>query len=174
MKKFIASFFHAGNHTTIAVYILERPSRGAPREYVLHSLDPGSDCASCWFSFPKYTLVYSGSYFTLNPFLAYWRPNTSVQVNNTSALHHIHTDMHMYITLILLFILFFTLLPLILAGRLPLTLPVGHSGFSKQRSFKEKKNQSSLAYLCKKIFRREYAICQEYVHYTSDAHCKHA
>jgi hypothetical protein len=43
-----------------------------------------------------------------------------------SALLHIHTDTYIYITSILLFILFFTLLPLLLAGRLPLTLPVGH------------------------------------------------
>ncbi len=103
----------------------------------MHGLDPGLVWASCWFSFPKYILVYSptqylavcsnGSSFSHKPFLAYWRPNTSVQVNNTSALHRIHTDTHIYITSKLLFILFFTLLPLLLASRLPLTLPVGHN-----------------------------------------------
>ncbi len=46
----------------------------------------------------------NSSCFTLNPFLAYWRPSTSVQVNNTSALHHIHTDIRIYITSALLFI----------------------------------------------------------------------
>ncbi len=42
----------------------------------------------------------NGSYFTLNPFFAYWLPNTSVQVNNTSYTHrhtylrHININIH--------------------------------------------------------------------------------
>ncbi len=72
------------------------------------------------------TICSNASYFALNPFLAYWQPNTSVQVNNMSVLHRIHMDTHIYITSILLFILVFTLLPLLLAGQLPLTLPIRH------------------------------------------------
>jgi hypothetical protein len=74
---------------------------------------------------PCLAVCSNGSYFALNPFLAYWRLNTSVQVNIMSALHDVHTDTHIYITSILQFILFFTLLPLLLAGRLPLTFPSG-------------------------------------------------
>ncbi len=131
------SFIWAITHLQLCTY-LNGHLLGAPCENVLHGLDPGLDCASCWFSFLKYFLAYSGPPNILpfastahishpNPFLAYWRLTTSVYVNNKSALHHIHTDTHITITSILLFILFFTLLPLLLAGWLPPTLPVGHN-----------------------------------------------
>jgi hypothetical protein len=132
------SFFHTGSHTNTALYILEQPSSWSTSR--LHPSWPWSKSRLCLLLvlFPQvysylfwptqyFAIFFNGSYFTLNPFLAYWGPNTSVQVNNTSALHHIHTYTHIYITSILLFILFFTLLPLLLAGQLPLTLPVGHS-----------------------------------------------
>ncbi len=75
----------------------------------------------------KYILVCSGPPSILllvpaahvshsTPFLLTGRLNTSVQVNNMSALHPIYTDTHIYTTSILTFILFFTLLPLPLAG----------------------------------------------------------
>jgi hypothetical protein len=131
----MASFFHTGSHTNMALYILERPSfwstsrirpswpRSRGRLCLLLVLFP--QVYSCLLWPTQYLAVCcNGSCFALNPFLAYWQPNTSVQVNNTLALHHINTDTHIYITSILLFILFFTLLPLLLAGRLPLTLPV--------------------------------------------------
>jgi hypothetical protein len=138
LKKFVASFFLTGNHTTTALYILVRPSswstsrirpswpRSRVRLCLLLVLFPQVYCCFLWST--QYLVNCSNSsYFALNPFLAYWRPNTSVQVNNTSALHHIHMDMHIYITSILLFVLFFTLLPLLLAGRLPLILSVRHN-----------------------------------------------
>jgi hypothetical protein len=85
---------------------------------------------SCLLWPTQYLAVCSnGSYFAINPFLAYWRLNTSVHVNNSLVLQHIHTDTHVYITSILLFILFFTLLPLLLAGRVPLTLPIEHNDY---------------------------------------------
>jgi hypothetical protein len=55
---------------------------GAPREYVLHGLDPGLDSASLWPSTPCVFHVATphsvsrcypnGSGFTLNPFIAIW------------------------------------------------------------------------------------------------------
>ncbi len=122
----------------MALYVLERPfscgtsriclswPRSRSRLSLLLVFFP--QVYSCLLWPTKYVAVCSsGSYFALNPFLAYWQPNTSVQVNNTTTLHHIHTDTHICIKSILLFILFFTLLPLLLACHLPLTPPVGHS-----------------------------------------------
>ncbi len=139
----MASFFHTGNHTIIVLYILEQPSswstslirpswpRSRVRLCLLLVLFP--QVYSCLLWPTQYLAVFSnGSYFTLNPFLADWRLSTSVQVNNTTALHHLHMDTHIYITSILLFILFFTLLLLLLAGWLPLTLPVGHNKYSER------------------------------------------
>jgi hypothetical protein len=138
LEKFMASIFHAGNHTIIVLYILERPSswstsqirpswpRSRVRLCLLQVLFP--QVYSCLLWPTQYLAVCSnGSYFELIPFLADWLLNTSIQVNNTTALHHIYTDTHIYITLTLLFILFFKLLPLLLAGQQPLTLPVRHS-----------------------------------------------
>jgi hypothetical protein len=139
---FMASLFHTGNQTTITLYILERASswgtswicpswpQSRVRMCLLLVLFPQVySCLHSCLPWPtQYLAICSnGSYFALNPSLAYWRPNTSEQVNNMSALHHIHKDTHIYITSILLFILLFTLLPLLLAGQLPLTLPVGHN-----------------------------------------------
>jgi hypothetical protein len=134
----MASFFHTGNHTIIVLYILERQSswstlricpswpQSRVRLCLLLVLFP--QVYSCLLWPTQYLPVCSNSsYFALNPFLADWRLNTSVQVNNTTALDHIYTDTHIYITSILLFILFSTVLPLLLAGQLPLALPVGHS-----------------------------------------------
>ncbi len=131
-------FFHTGSHTIMALYILERPSswstsrihlsRPLSRGRLSLSLVPFPQVHSCLLWTTQYlTVCPNGSCFALNPILAYWRPSASVQVNNTSVLHHIHMDKCIYITSVLLLIFFFTLLPLPLAGRLPLTLPVGHS-----------------------------------------------
>jgi hypothetical protein len=123
----MASFFHMGSRANMALYICERPSswstsqirlswpRSRGRLSLLLVLFPQVYSCLPWPT--QYLAVCSnGSYITLNPFLAYWWPITSVQVNNTSALHHIHTDTHICITSILLLILFFTFLPLLLAG----------------------------------------------------------
>jgi hypothetical protein len=120
-QKSMVSFFHTGSHTTMALYILEQPSsfstswirlswpRSRGRLSLLLVLFPQVYSSLLWPT--QYLAICSnGSCLALNPFLAYWQPNTSVQVNNTSALHHIHTDTHIYITSILLFIIFFTLL----------------------------------------------------------------
>jgi hypothetical protein len=121
----------------IILYILERTSswstsricplwpRSRVRLRLLLVLSP--KYISCLLWPTQYRAVCSNSsYFALKPCLADWQLNTSVQVNNTTALHHIYSDTHIYITLISLFILFFTLLPPSLAGRLPQSLPVWH------------------------------------------------
>jgi hypothetical protein len=112
----MASFFQMGNHTNIALYILERPSswstsrirpswpRSRVRMCLLLVLFPQVYPCLLWPT-QYLTICSNGSNFALNPFLIYWRPNTSVQVNNTSALHHMRTDTHIYITSVLLFIL---------------------------------------------------------------------
>ncbi len=53
--------------------------------------------------------------------------NTKVQVNNTAVPHLTHTYTHVHITLVLLSVSFFTLLPPPLSGRLAQTLPVWHN-----------------------------------------------
>ncbi len=65
--------------------------------------------------------------FHAEPFPLAGQLNTNVQVNNTAAPHHMYTDKHIYITFVLLFILFFTLLPFSWAGWLAHTLPVWHN-----------------------------------------------
>ncbi len=136
MKKFMASLFHTGNQTIIVLYVLEWLSslttsricpswpRSRVRLCLLLVLFPQVYSCLLWPT-PYLAVCPNGSYFALNPFLADWRLNIGVQLNNTSVLHYIYTDTQTYITSILLFILFFTLLPLLLAGRLPLTLPLG-------------------------------------------------
>jgi hypothetical protein len=96
----------------------------ATHRYIIHPSWPRSSVrlSLLLVLFPKYiscllwptqylAVCSNGSCFTLNPFLTNWRLNTSVQVNNMAALHHIHRNTHIYITSVLLFILFFTLLP---------------------------------------------------------------
>jgi hypothetical protein len=137
--KIHGKFFLSYGHTIMVQYILEQPSswstllirlswplsRGRP------SILLASQVYSCLLRPTQYLAICSkDSCFALNHFLAYWRPSTSVQVNNTSALHHIHTGTRIYITSAVLFIFFFTLLPLLLAGWLPLTLPVRHKYFT--------------------------------------------
>ncbi len=111
---------------------------GAPREYVLHGLDPGLNWASRCFPFPSIFLGCSGPHSVLlfaptdqvshsTPSLLTRRLLTHVQVNNMAVLHDTCTDTHIYITLILLFFLFFILLLLPLAGRLAQTLLVWHT-----------------------------------------------
>jgi hypothetical protein len=135
------NFLHEGNHTIFILYILERPSswrilqihvrpswpRSSVRLSLLLVLFP--KYISCLLWPTQYLAVCSnGSCFTLNPFLADCRLNTNVQVNNMTVSHHIYMDAHIYITSILLFILFFILLPLFpLAGRLARNLPVWHT-----------------------------------------------
>jgi hypothetical protein len=111
----MAIFFHTGNHTIIVLYILERPSswsnswirpswpRSSVRLCLLLVLFP--QVYSCLLWPTQYLAVcFNGSYFALNPFLADWRLNTIVQINNMTALHHIYTDTHIHITSIWLFI----------------------------------------------------------------------
>jgi hypothetical protein len=91
---------------------------GAPREYVLHGLDPGLDWGSCrslLWAFFLFVLAHPVSCCWLpmayvshsNTPLPTRRCNTNVQVNNIAAVHHIHTGTHIYIAFISLFILFF-------------------------------------------------------------------
>ncbi len=84
--------------------------------------------SSC-LSWPtQYLAVYStDSSFTLNPFLLAGQLNTNVKVNNMATPHHMYTDMHIYITFILVFTLFFILLPFPWAGWRAQTLPFRHS-----------------------------------------------
>jgi hypothetical protein len=82
--------------------------------------------SSC-LSWPTwYRCLLKDSSFTLNPCLLAGQLNTNVQVNNMATPHHMYTNMHIYITLISLFILFFILLPFSWVGRLAQTLPVWH------------------------------------------------
>jgi hypothetical protein len=90
---------------------------GAPREYVLHGLDLGIDCDSCWPSFSSKFLVCPGPpsillfvpmdrVSHLTPSLLSGQLLINVQVNNTAALHdtHGHTSIHhIGITILLLF-----------------------------------------------------------------------
>ncbi len=105
----MAGFFHTGNHKNMTPYILERPSWSNSRIRLSWPwsrgglsllLDLFPQVYSCLLWATQYLAICSkknGSYFALNPFLAYWRLNTSVQVNNMSVLHHIHTGTHMYL-----------------------------------------------------------------------------
>jgi hypothetical protein len=128
------------NHTVIALYILERPSSWStsrigpswPRsrarlslllvllpEYIPYLLCP-----------TQYLVVCSnGSSFTPMPSSLTGQLLTNVLVNKMAVLHDTYTDTHIYITSILLIILFFILLPLPLTGRLAQTLPVWHSKY---------------------------------------------
>jgi hypothetical protein len=130
------SFMRAIMQSKLCTYLNGHLLR-TPREYVLHGLVPGLDWASCWFSFSSIFLVCSGPPSILlfvptahvshsTPSLLTGRLITSVQENNMAALHNTYKDTHIYITSILLFILFFTLFLLSLAGRLAQTLPVWH------------------------------------------------
>jgi hypothetical protein len=111
-----------------------------------------SQVYSCLLWSTQYlTICSNSSCFALNPFLAYWWPSTSVQVNNMSALHHIHTDTRIYITSALLFIFFFTLIPLLLAGRLPLTLPARHRYIHCCVVVKGIRRHISNSYSCRRI-----------------------
>ncbi len=97
---------------------------GAPREYILHGLDPGLDWASCWSPFPSVFLVCPGPTSILlfaptdrishlTPSLLSGRLLTNVQVNNITMLHDTygHTNIHhIGITILLLFYTSSTLL----------------------------------------------------------------
>jgi hypothetical protein len=110
----MASYFHTGSCTNMALYVLERQSswstsrirpswpRSRVRLSLLLVLFP--QVYSCLLWPTQHLAVCSNSsHFTLNPFLAYTRPNTGVQVNNFSAtsythghtyLHHIDITIH--------------------------------------------------------------------------------
>ncbi len=92
---------------TMALYILEQPSscsssrirlswpQSRGRLSLLLVLFP--QVYSCLLWPTQYLAICSnGSCLALNTFLAYWQPNTSVQVNNTSATSytHGHTYLH--------------------------------------------------------------------------------
>jgi hypothetical protein len=67
---------------------------------------PPSQVHSLFVLATQYHAVCSnGSSFSLNPFIAFWRPLTNVQVNKTTALHdtHGHTYIHHISIIILLF-----------------------------------------------------------------------
>ncbi len=121
---------------SMSLYILEQPSSW--RNSRIHPSCPWSrvrlnllldlfpQVYSCLLWPTQYLAVCSNSsHFTLDPFFACCLPNTCPQVNNTLALHQIRMDTQIYVTSAL-FCSFFTLLPLPLAGRLPLTLLVRH------------------------------------------------
>jgi hypothetical protein len=105
------SFIQTVTQTLLCTYLIGR-LLGATCKYVFQGLDPGVDCASCWFSFPKYILVYSGpcSFLLFVP-----------------TAHISHSTPSLPIGGLTLFTLVFTLFPLLLAGRLPLTIPIGHT-----------------------------------------------
>ncbi len=103
----------------MSLYILEQPSSwstsrirpSCPRSRVRLNLllDLFPEVYSCLLWPTQYLAVcFNSSHFALDPFLACWQPNTCVQVNNTPALHHIHEDTHLYITLILFILLLYT------------------------------------------------------------------
>jgi hypothetical protein len=139
-RQHITETLHMGNQTIIILYVHQRPSswctsricpswpQSRVRLSLLLVLFP--KYVSCLLWPTQYLAVCSnGSCFTLNPFLADCRLNTNVQVNNMTVPHHIYTNTHIYITSILLLILFFILLPLPVTGRLPQTLPVWHTSY---------------------------------------------
>jgi hypothetical protein len=105
----MASSFHMGICTNMALYILEqrsswstlriRPSWPRSRVRLSLLLVLLSRVYSCLLLPTQHLAVHSnGSYFALNPFPAYWRPNTSVQVNNTTMLqcYIIYTWTHIF------------------------------------------------------------------------------
>jgi hypothetical protein len=108
----IMAIFFVGTHTIIILYILEqssswstsriRPSLPRSRVRLSLLLVVFPKYVSCLLWSIQYLAVCSnGSCFTLNPFLTDCRLNTNVQVNNMTVPHHIYTDTHIYITLIL-------------------------------------------------------------------------
>jgi hypothetical protein len=128
------NFFLQHKYVIIVLYILERPSSWStsrispswPQFRVELRL-----LLLCLMSIPLVCLGPHGillftptTQVSCSPFLLAGQLNTDVQVNNTATLHLMHTHTHIYITFILLFILFFTLLPLSLAGWLAQTFPV--------------------------------------------------
>ncbi len=119
---------------------------GAPRECVLHGLDPGLDWTSFWPSTPgvfhvamphlvSCCLSQMGRVSHLTPSLLSGWLLTNVQVNNTTTLYDTqgHTYIHHIGITILLFFFLFTLLPPSLAGRLVHTLPVWYSPVQQQK-----------------------------------------
>ncbi len=112
MDSYICSY--ASVHTVLewpSSWITSRICPSCPRSRVRLNLllDLFPQVYSCLLWPTQYLAVcFNGSHFALEPFLACWQPNTCVQVNNTSALHHIHEDTHIYITLILLILLLYT------------------------------------------------------------------
>ncbi len=132
------NFIHADNYAIITLYILEwpsswstsriRPSCPRSRDGLSLLLVLFLKYISCLLWPTQHLAVCSNSScFTLTPFLLTGRLIARVQVNNMAALHNTYTDTHIYITLISLSILFFTLLLPSLAGRLTQTLPVWHN-----------------------------------------------
>ncbi len=132
------NYFYRHNYTIIALYILERPSAWSTlqirpawprfRDGLNLLLTFFHKCLPCLFWPTQYLAAcFNGSHFTLNPPFPAGQLNTSIQVNNTATPHRIYTDTHIYITFILLSILFFTLLPSFWASRLAQTLPIWHN-----------------------------------------------
>jgi hypothetical protein len=128
------NYFHRHNCTIIALYILERPSAWSTsrihpawplfRDELNLLLAFFHKCLPCLFWPTQYLACFNGSHFTLNPPFPAGQLNTSIQVNNTATPHCMYTDKHIYITFILLSIIFFTLLPFSWASWLAQTLPV--------------------------------------------------
>ncbi len=128
------------NYTIKALFILEWPSAWSTsqirpawprfRDELNLLLASFHKCLSCLFWRNQYLAVcFTDSHFTLNPPFPARRLTTSIQANNTAMPHRMYTDTHLYITFILLSILFFTLLPFSWASRLAQTLPVWHTYF---------------------------------------------
>ncbi len=103
----------------MTLYILEQPSSWSTsrippsfpqsRDRLNLLLDLFPQVYSCLLWPTQYLAVCSSSsHFTLDPFLACWRPDTCTQVNSTLVLHHIHMDTHIYIILIIFVLLLYT------------------------------------------------------------------
>jgi hypothetical protein len=125
----VSLFFHTSSHTIMVLYIPEQPSSCSTSRICLSwplskgrlslLLAPFPSIFLFTLAHPVSCYLFQWLMFRTQPFLAYWRPTTSVQVNNTSAIHHIHMDKCIYITSALLFIFFFALLPLLQAAPNP-------------------------------------------------------
>jgi hypothetical protein len=153
----------------MSLYILERPSSwstsrirpSCPQSRVRLNLllDLFPQVYSCLLWPTQYLAVcFNSSHFALDPFLACWQLNTCVKVNNTSALHHIHEDTHIYIILILFILL------LLYTSSTPFGRPVvlGPSCWSLLQFLYILifNSQSNIIYLS--VFRSIYYKCLEY------------
>jgi hypothetical protein len=106
-------------HMIITRTYLNSHLLGAPREYVLHGLNPGLNWASCWSSFSSKFLICPGPTSILlfaptdrvshlTPPLLSGRLLTNVQVNNIATLHDTHGHTYIHHIGIAILLLFYT------------------------------------------------------------------